>query len=149
MHASPHLVVTIDTTRLAIAESRVDDVALDAAITETPLAPALVAGLTSRHREVVVVVDLRRALGLVERAPAAGAAVVFVDTTIGPLGLLVDEVVAPTQVDSEHLAVPPATMIAPARRIIAGVARLDDQLLAVVDVDAVAAELATPIPALA
>lgn len=144
---NPHLIVRVDETRLALAESDLVDGPVQSIVHRLPLAPPTLAGLTNLGGAVVPVLDMRAALGLPDPAnDDASRHTRFVRTTSGTIGLLVEN--AETQrVDVQPAALhqPPLTMLPEARRVVVGLQRDDTGLVAVLDVEAAVRRLRDPL----
>jgi purine-binding chemotaxis protein CheW len=102
-------------------------------MTRVPLAPVVFAGLLNLRGQIVMVLDLRRRLGLPVRPAAVPQMHVIVRTGDGPVSLLVDrigDVVWPGPATFEAL---PATLRGSGRELLRGACKLEDQLLLLLD----------------
>jgi purine-binding chemotaxis protein CheW len=111
-------------------------------MTRVPLAPGCVRGLINLRGQIVTAVDLRRRLGMPDRA-AGDPLNVVVRTDDGAVSLLVDDigdVLAVSRADFER---PPETLRGPARALVRGAYKLDGRLLLVLDAQR-AVELTEP-----
>jgi purine-binding chemotaxis protein CheW len=108
-------------------------------MTRVPLASPEVSGLINLRGQIVTALDLRRRLGLADRAAsddADGAPLnVVVTTSEGPVSLLVDEIGDVLEVDEDDREPAPPTLDARARDLISGIYKLEGRLLLVLDVD--------------
>ncbi len=116
-------------------------------MTRVPLVAPAVSGLINLRGQIVTAVDLRRRLGMNERAPGQLPMNVVVRTADGALSLLVDEIGDVIEVDEETYEQPPETMKGMARDVISGVHKLPERLLLVLDTER-AVEIGEPIAAL-
>lgn len=98
-----------------------------------PLASPVVRGLINLRGQIVTAIDLRRRLGLPDRADDVDPMNVVVRTDDGAVSLLVDQIGDVVEVDERTFESPPETMSSRARELIVGVYKLDDQLLLVLD----------------
>jgi len=118
-----------------VAVDSVQEVVRHHAITRVPLSSAMVSGLMNLRGQIVMVVDLRRCLGL----PAAGGDARSMNVVLrrpeGPISLLVDAIGDVRQVDPDLFELPPDTLREPARALIQGVYKLNNRLLIVLDAD--------------
>lgn len=122
---------------------RVQDVFVPEQVTRVPLAGYEVAGVLNMRGRIVTVLDLRRLLGLmgdddVRLAPMA----LGVEHRGESYGLLIDaigEVIRLSQVSRQDN---PVNLDAKLARVSAGVHRLDEQILIVLDVDRVLGQAA-------
>ena len=98
-------------------------------MTRVPLVPDFVRGLINLRGQIVTALDLRRRLGMPDRAPAELPMNVVVRTGDGPVSLLVDEIGEVLEVGEESFEVPPETLQGAARSMVRGVYKLPGQLL--------------------
>lgn len=118
---------------------RVHDVFIASSLTAVPLAPREIAGLLNLRGKVVTAVDLRRRLGLPDRATSGDEMAVGLEHSGESYGLLVDSVgeVMKLSVDTHEPA--PVHMDQRWVKLSNGVHRLDGRLLIILNVDAVLA----------
>jgi purine-binding chemotaxis protein CheW len=88
---------------------------------------------------IVMVLDLRRCLGVPERPDAERPVNLVLRTADNSFGLLADAIGEVLEVDERTLARRPDHARGPGHELIAGVIRLDAELLRVLDVDRVRA----------
>ena len=79
-------------------------------MTRVPLAPPVVKGLINLRGQIVTAVDLRRRLGLRERAATDLPMNVVIRTSDGAVSLLVDEIGDVVEVDDTTFERPPETV---------------------------------------
>lgn len=104
-------------------------------MTRVPLASHVVSGLINLRGQIVTAVDLRRRLGLPDRAADHLPMNVVVRTDDGAVSFLVDEIGDVLDVDDAAFERPPETMTGPARDLIRGVYKLSDRLLLILDTE--------------
>lgn len=102
-------------------------------ITALPEANACVLGVLNLRGEVVPVIDLGRGLGL-GAGPADAGRVIFVEVGDSLTGCLVDAVDQVVTVKSDMIQEPPR--LAGNTKYLTGIAKLDERLIAVLDLDA-------------
>ena len=85
--------------------------------------------------QIVMVVDLRRRLRIGESIPRASPINVVVRSKEGPVSLLVDRIGDVVEVNEETAEVPPHTLEADIRILIAGVHKLDQGLMHVLNTE--------------
>jgi purine-binding chemotaxis protein CheW len=117
----------------ALPVSQIQEVVRHLATTPVPLAPAAVRGLANLRGMVATSIDLRRRLGLPERAPGAGEVTVVVRGDEGPVCLVVDDVGDVVEIDPDDLERPPETMRPAVRDLVRGICKLDDHLILLLD----------------
>jgi purine-binding chemotaxis protein CheW len=113
-------------------------------MTRVPLAPPVVKGLINLRGQIVTAVDLRRRLGLRERASTDLPMNVVIRHEDGAVSLLVDEIGDVLEVEEESFEVPPGTLAGEARELIRGVYKLKGALLIALDTDKMLNLVATP-----
>ncbi|HEX8325411.1 MAG TPA: chemotaxis protein CheW [Tepidisphaeraceae bacterium] len=104
-------------------------------MTMVPLAPREIGGLINLRGQIVTAVELRRRLGLPDRADAAKPMNVVVRTEEGAVSLLVDEIGEVVSIDPSTFEPPPETLTGAARALIDGVYKLKGRLLLVLNTD--------------
>jgi purine-binding chemotaxis protein CheW len=104
-------------------------------LTEVPLAPHAVRGLTNLRGQIVIAVDLRRQLGLLERPDGKPAMNVIVRAGEDAVSLLVDEIGDVVEVGEDTFEPPPETLRGKVRSAIRGVHKLEKQLMHVLDTE--------------
>ncbi len=125
---------TLDGDLFGVEVETVQEVLRHQAMTRVPLAPPAVGGLLNLRGQVITALDLRRRLGLPDRAPGQLPMNVVVRTDDGVVSLLVDQIGEVVETSSAAFEVPPDTVSAKARTLIRGAYKLDDRLLMALDV---------------
>jgi purine-binding chemotaxis protein CheW len=103
-------------------------------MTRVPLVPEVVRGLINLRGQIVTAIDLRRRLGMGDRAADQLPMNVVVRTDDGALSLLVDEIGDVIEVDEKSFEEPPETLNGIQRDLIHGVHKLPERLLHVLDI---------------
>ncbi len=116
---------------------RVQDVFIPERLTRVPLAPPEVAGVLNLRGRIVTLIDMRRSLGLDERADPGPPMAIGVERAGESYGLLIDSVGEVLKLDDATREANPINLDPRLARVSAGIHRLDGQLLMVVDVDRV------------
>ena len=122
---------------LGIEVTRVQEVIRDQAVTRVPLTSSVIGGLMNLRGEIVTTIDLRRRLGLGSRDADVAPMHVVIRRDDGTVSLVVDEIGDVIEVDDGAFEPGPATLPAPARDLFAGVYKLEDRLLLILDADRV------------
>lgn len=122
---------------IGIEVERVQEILSSQEVTPVPLAPPEVSGLINLHGQIVTAIDLRRRLGLAERLGGEPPMNIVVRTTGGAVCLQVDDISDVVETGESTFELPPDTLNGPARNMIRGVHKLQDQLLHVLDADEV------------
>jgi len=128
------VVFVVERQRYALALAEVERALPMAAATPLPAAPPIVTGVLSLHGTPLPVVDLRRRLELVPRAPRPEDHLLVVHTPRRTLALCVDEVQGVLEVPAERITA--STAVVPGIGQVAGIVALPDGLLLVHDLDA-------------
>jgi purine-binding chemotaxis protein CheW len=104
-------------------------------MTRVPLAPAEVRGLINLRGQIVTAIDLRRRLGLGDRAADQLPVNVIVQTDDGAVSLLVDDIGDVLEASEKLFERPPETLQGSARELIQGAYKLKDRLLLILDTE--------------
>jgi purine-binding chemotaxis protein CheW len=123
----------VDRHFLGVEVEQVQEVIRNQSMTPVPLAPSTVSGLINLRGQIVVAIDLRRRLGLPDRAEGREPMIVVVRTDDGPVSLQVDEIGDVLSVDESMFERSPETMRGMARDLIGGTYKLKDRLLLKLD----------------
>jgi len=127
--------MTIANQLLGIPVSAVHDVLGPQKLTSIPLAPDSVAGALNLRGRIVTAVDVRKRLGLDDRADDDPAMSVVVEHDGEPYSLIIDTVGEVLSIPEDRLERNPPTLDPRWRAVSDGIFRLDDQLLVVLEVD--------------
>lgn len=104
-------------------------------MTRVPLAAAVVEGLINLRGQIVTAIDLRRRLGLPERAGDQLPMNVVVRDDDGIVSLLVDEIGDVLEVEEDEIQAPPSTLHGTSRDLIHGIFKLESRLLLLLDIE--------------
>ena len=116
---------------------RVQDVFIPERLTRVPLAPPEIAGVLNLRGRIVTLIDLRRRFGLDQREDGDASMAIGVESRAESYGLLIDSVGEVLKLDDAACEPNPINLDQRLARVSAGIHRLDEQLLIVVDVDRV------------
>lgn len=116
---------------------RVRDVFVPRSLSKVPLAPPEVAGLLNLRGRIVTAIDLRRRLGLPPRADGGTPFAVGIEERGELYGLIVDRVGDVMWLKPSSYEANPTNLDQSWAKLCAGVHRLDQGLLVVLDVDRV------------
>jgi purine-binding chemotaxis protein CheW len=117
--------------------ARVRDVFVPRGLSAVPLAPPEVAGLLNLRGRIVTAIDLRRRLGLPPRADGGSPVAVGIEERGELYGLIVDRAGDVMWLPPSSFDPNPANLDQRWAKVCAGVHRLDQGLLVVLDVDKV------------
>ncbi len=133
MSASTYCTFTLDNHLFGVDVTYVQEVIRRAEVTRVPLAPPIVAGVTSLRGQIVTVVEGRRLMALTDRAVGSTPAHLVLKTPKGMVSLLVDgvgEVLSPEEASFESL---PEHVLPEIRELLDSVCKLDESLLLLID----------------
>jgi purine-binding chemotaxis protein CheW len=116
---------------------RVRDVFVPKGLSQVPLAPPEVAGLLNLRGRIVTAIDLRLRLGLAPRADGGTPVAVGIEERGELYGLIVDRVGDVLRLKPSSYEAKPVNLDQRWAKVCAGVHRLDQGLLVVLDVDKV------------
>ena len=120
---------SVDELFFGVEVLRVQEVLRFQEMTPVPMADGVIEGLINLRGQIVTAFDLRRRLGLPERAAGRPPMNVVVRTEDGAVSLLVDEIGDVIEVRGEDFEPPPETIAKAARETIEGVYKLENRLL--------------------
>lgn len=137
-----YVTVTIGEQMLGLPIGRVHDVFIATQITRVPRAPVEIVGLLNLRGRVVTAICLRKRLGLSGNGPACchgkhELVAVGIDSDREAYALIVDTVGEVMRLDHSTFEAVPVHLNREWAALAAGVHRLEDRLLVVLDVDAV------------
>jgi purine-binding chemotaxis protein CheW len=104
-------------------------------ITGVPRAPDFIRGVINLRGRILPVLDLRRKLGLGEVEPGRATRIVVVRVKERLLGLMVDGASQVLKVEVSRIEPPPPEVVEKGGDYIRGVAKLDDRLVILVDLE--------------
>lgn len=120
---------------LGIPVLAVHDVLNAQQITKIPLAPAWVAGVLNLRGRIVTAINLRQRLGLPALEEGKKSMSVVIEHLGEPYSLQIDQVGEVLSLEDRLFEKNPVTLDPVWREVSKGIYRLEDQLLAVLDVD--------------
>ena len=123
----------VDRLLFGVEVEKVQEVIRYQEMTRVPLAPPVVKGLINLRGQIVTAIDLRRRLGLRERAVSDLPMNVVIRNDDGAVSMLVDEIGDVLETDEDSLECSPETLTGKIRELIRGVYKLENRLLHVLD----------------
>jgi purine-binding chemotaxis protein CheW len=117
--------------------ARAQDVFVVDRLTRVPLAAPEIAGVLNLRGRIVTAIDLRRRLGLAQSAQDRKRMAIGIEHKGESFGLLIDAIGEVMKLPSAEREDNPINLEPRLARVSAGVHRLDDRLLVVLDVDRV------------
>jgi purine-binding chemotaxis protein CheW len=132
-----YLTATIGGQLFGLPIARVQDVFVPERMTRVPLAAEEIAGLINLRGRIVTMIDMRRRLGLPVDAHGRLPMAVGIEWRNESYGLLIDAIGEVLMLPKAGRESVPANLDVRLARVAAGVHRLDERLLVVLDVDRV------------
>ena len=125
----------LDDADYAIAITKIREIILMKPITRLPQVPPSIEGLINLRGTVIPLVNLRKRFGLAPRPFDDETRTIVVTVHDKTIGCIVDEVTQVVRVAADQVQPVPIAMTAVAKRYIAGLARLDERLVIILDID--------------
>ncbi|HHU82663.1 MAG TPA: purine-binding chemotaxis protein CheW [Firmicutes bacterium] len=108
---------------------------LDQGLTRVPKAPPFVEGVINLRGEIIPIVDLRKRFGLTLPPVGYDSRVIIVEVRGAPVGMLVDAVVEVIRVPVSAVEPPPPITKGVESQYLAGVAKVDNRLIVLLNLD--------------
>ena len=121
--------------KYAFRIERIQEIITPGRITVIPEVPAYVAGVSNLRGTIIPVVDLRLLFGLPERSVDSDTRTIVVNVGSRIMGCTVDSVSQVMRINADQIHPAPTTVAAGGPRYIEGFARVNDDLLILLDVD--------------
>jgi purine-binding chemotaxis protein CheW len=134
--SAEYVTVTIGNQLFGLPIARVQDVFVVSQMTRVPLAGDDIAGVINLRGRIVTAIDLRRRLGLSDDVCGAKMAV-GIEGVGESYGLVIDGVGEVLKLGAETKEPVPVNLDERLKRVAAGVHRLNDRLMVVLDVDGI------------
>ena len=106
-------------------------------ITSIPGSEPWIEGITNLRGRVTPVIDLRRRCLLPAASHTAETRIIVVSSGSGMVGLIVDAVSEVVRIPAEQIEAPNNIVLAPENTYIRGIAKLQDRLVSLMDLDGV------------
>lgn len=136
VEATEHLVTFyLDREEYGVDVRQVQEIRRVGEITTVPRAPEFVRGVINLRGRILPVLDMKKKLGLGEVAENQAARIVVVRVRERLLGLLVDGASQVPKIPVSRIVPPPEEVVERGGDYIRGVAKLDDRLIILVDLE--------------
>ena len=119
----------------AVDISRVQDINRMQEITEIPHAPESVVGVINLRGRVIPVIDLRKRFGLPDAVHTKDTRIVVVHLEGNLIGVIVDAVSQVLRIPADIVEPPSPVLAGVDSRYLRGIAKLDDRLVILLDLD--------------
>ena len=134
--ATEHVVTFfLDREEYGVDVRQVQEIRRLTEITSVPRAPEFIRGVINLRGRILPVLDLKRKLGLGEVAESRAARIVVVRVRERLIGLLVDGASQVPKIPVSRIEAPPEEVVERGGDYIRGVAKLDDRLIILVDLE--------------
>ena len=125
----------LDDADYAIAITKIREIILMKPITRLPQVPPSIEGLINLRGTVIPIVNLRKRFGLAPRPFDDETRTIVVTVHEKTIGCIVDEVTQVIRVSADQVQPVPIAMTAVAKRYIAGLARIEERLVIILDIE--------------
>jgi purine-binding chemotaxis protein CheW len=125
----------LDGDDYAIAITKIREIILMKPITRLPQVPDSIEGLINLRGTVIPIINLRKRFGLPARPFDDETRTIVVTIEDKTVGCIVDEVTQVMRLSADQFQPVPISMASVAQRYIAGLARLEDRLVIILDID--------------
>jgi purine-binding chemotaxis protein CheW len=119
----------------AIAITTIQEIILMKPITRLPQSPGYIEGLINLRGSVIPIVNLRKRFGLAARDLDEETRTIVVNVHDKTVGCVVDAVTQVMRISRDQIQPPPLGVAGGSYRYLAGLARLDDRLLILLDIE--------------
>ncbi len=126
---------TIDTEEYGLEILKVQEVVRLPHITRLPRAPVFIKGVINLRGNIIPIIDLREKFGLKSEEYTETTRVIIVEVVDKRLGMVVDNVSQVVRVPASSIAPPPPMISGEANQYLAGVVRLDERLIIMLNVE--------------
>src|SRR5271170_5032283 len=125
----------LDNEDYAIAITKIQEIILMKPITRIPQVPEFIEGLINLRGSVIPIVNLRKRFGLPARQVDDETRTIVVNIHDKTVGCIVDAVTQVMRINRDQIQPPPLSVLAVAHQYISGLARLDERLLIILDIE--------------
>jgi purine-binding chemotaxis protein CheW len=125
----------LDNEDYAIAITKIQEIIVMKPITRIPQVPDFIEGLINLRGSVIPIVNLRKRFGLPSRDVDDETRTIVVNIQDKTVGCIVDAVTEVRRINRDQIQPPPLSVLAISHQYIAGLARLDDRLLIILDIE--------------
>jgi len=124
----------------AIDIMKIDNVSEMLKIMKLPGLPSFIMGVANLRGEVIPILDMRKKFALESKADHSTDRIIVVYLGEKKVGVLVDEVREVLTLQDDQLEEPPSTGGAVGARFISAIAKLEDRMLMILDIDKILTE---------
>jgi purine-binding chemotaxis protein CheW len=131
------VVFELDTEAYGVDIATVESIIKMQEITRLPQAPSFMEGITNLRGTIVPVIDLRKRFGMTEQEPTRETRIVIASMGGTKVGLIVDAVSQVIRIPEDAIEPPPQMSITINSAFIKAVAKLENNLVILLDLDRV------------
>jgi len=124
----------------AIEITRVQEIILIGEVTSLPQTPPYIKGVINLRSTVIPIVDLRLRFGLPLEEVTDETRIMVVNVAGKTIGLIVDAVSEVLRIAQEQISPPPPTVAGLEQNYLVGLAKLDERLLILLDIEQIILE---------
>lgn len=117
--------------------TRVQEITLMGEITRIPQTPDYIKGLIRLRSTAIPIVDLRLRFGLPPEEPTDETRIMVLNVAGKTIGVLVDAVSEVLRITEDQILPPPSTVAGPDQEYLAGLVKLENRPLVLLDLDKV------------
>jgi purine-binding chemotaxis protein CheW len=125
----------LDNEDYAIAITKIQEIILMKPITRIPQVPEFIEGLINLRGSVIPIINLRKRFGLAIREVDDETRTIVVNIHDKTVGCIVDAVTQVMRINRDQIQPPPLSVLAISHQYIEGLARLDDRLMIILDIE--------------
>ena len=125
----------LDNEDYAIAITKIQEIILMKPITRVPQVPEFIEGLINLRGSVIPIINLRKRFSLPPRDVDDETRTIVVNIQDKTVGCIVDAVTQVMRINRDQIQPPPLSVLAVAHQYISGLARLDDRLLIILEIE--------------
>ncbi len=125
----------LDNEDYGIAITKIQEIILMKPITRIPQVPDFIEGLINLRGSVIPIINLRKRFGLAVREVDDETRTIVVNIHDKTVGCKVDAVTQVMRINRDQIQPPPLSVLAVSHQYIEGLARLDDRLMIILDID--------------
>jgi purine-binding chemotaxis protein CheW len=125
----------LDNEDYAIAITKIQEIILMKPITRIPQVPDFIEGLINLRGSVIPIVNLRKRFGLPARDLDDETRTIVVNIHDKTVGCIVDAVTRVMRINRDQIQPPPLSVLSVSHQYVEGLARLEDRLLIILDIE--------------
>lgn len=135
-HARPgrYLTFVLDKQQYAVPIMSVREINQLCDITPVPRTPSFILGVINLRGKIIPVADLRLKFGMSKSEFSKQTCIVVIETDVGQVGMVVDEVNDVVELHASHIEPPPQLGAKSEMQFLMGIGKLQDRVLILIDI---------------